>query len=282
MLDEHSVLLVVGTGAMGLAVARRCGSGRRIVLADVGTEALSQSASALDAEGHDVTTVEVDVADAASVDALAKSGRELGSVTGIVHTAGVSPVQASADRVVAVDLLGVAHMLHSFETVVAPGGAAVVIASMAGHLAPPLSPEDELAIARATADELRSLPCVAQAAAGDAGLAYAFAKRAVAIRVAAASVAWGRRGARVNAISPGIIATPMGHAELASTSGQFMRQMVASSGTGRLGTPDDIATATEFLLSPQSSFVTGTDLLVDGGAIAAVRTGQLTSAGETS
>jgi len=282
MLDEHSVLLVVGTGAMGLAAVRRCGSGRRIVLADIGTEALSRSASALDAEGHDVTTVEVDVADGASVDAMAKTARELGSVAAIVHTAGVSPVQASAERVVDVDLLGVAHMLHSFESVVAPGSAAVVVSSMAGHLAPPPSPEDELAIARATVEELRSLPRVAAAAAGDPGFAYAFAKRAVAIRVAAASVAWGRHGARVNAISPGIIATPMGRAELASASGQFMRQMVASSGIGRLGTPDDIAAATDFLLSPQSSFVTGTDLLVDGGAVAAVRSGQLTSPGETS
>jgi NAD(P)-dependent dehydrogenase (short-subunit alcohol dehydrogenase family) len=97
----------------------------------------------------------------------------------------------------------------------------------------------------------------------------------VAVRVRAAAKAWGRAGARVNSISPGVFATPMGHMELAGSSGEFMRQMVASSATARLGTPDDIAAATEFLLSSRAAFVTGTDLLVDGGAVAAVRSGQL-------
>jgi NAD(P)-dependent dehydrogenase (short-subunit alcohol dehydrogenase family) len=275
MSVEPEVLVVVGIGSMGLATARRCGSGMRVLLADVSDPALDAAAAALAADGHDVTTHRTDVSDAASVDALAQAATALGSVRGVVHTAGLSPVQAPADRIVAVDLLGAAHVLESFGAAVAPGGAGVVIASMSAHLAPPPSPEDEAALARATVSELPSLACVQAAAAGDPGLAYAFAKRAVIIRVAAASAAWGRRGARVSSISPGVISTPMGQAELAGPSGSFMRQMVDSSATGRLGTPDDIAAAAEFLLSSAASFITGVDVLVDGGVVAAMRSGQI-------
>ncbi|MEY2570375.1 MAG: hypothetical protein QOE63_725 [Acidimicrobiaceae bacterium] len=272
---RDDVLVITGVGGMGMAVARRCGSGARVLLADVNGVALDAAATTLAADGYDVTTQTTDVADATSVAALADAARSLGSVRSVVHTSGVSPVQAPAELVVAVDLVGVAHVLASFATVMAHGGAAVVIASMAGHLGPPLTPEDEAAVARASVTELPSLPCVQQAAAGDPGLAYTFAKRACAVLVQAASVTWGHRGARVNTISPGVIATPMGHAELAGPSGELMRMMVESSGTGRLGSPDDIAAATEFLLSRRASFITGTDLLVDGGAVAAVRSGQL-------
>jgi NAD(P)-dependent dehydrogenase (short-subunit alcohol dehydrogenase family) len=275
MLDQRGVLVVVGIGAMGLATARRCGSGARVVLADVSVPALDAAASGLAAEGHDVTVHRTDVADAASVDALAAAAAALGPVRAVVHTAGVSPVQASGERVVAIDLLGAAHMLDAFGGVVAPGGAGVVIASMSAHLAPPPSPDDETAIAGADVSDLASLPCVRAAASGDAGLAYAFAKRAVIVRVAAASGAWGQRGARVNSISPGVIATPMGQAELDGPSGAFMRTMVDSSATQRLGTPDDIASAAEFLLSDRAAFITGTDLLVDGGVVAAMRSGQV-------
>jgi NAD(P)-dependent dehydrogenase (short-subunit alcohol dehydrogenase family) len=151
----------------------------------------------------------------------------------------------------------------------------VVIASMAGHLAPGLPAEDERAIAAAPAGELGALACVQSAAAGDAGLAYAFAKQGVAVRVRAAAEPWGRRGARLNAISPGVIATSMGRAELDGPSGSFMRTMVDGSGSARLGTADDIAAAVEFLLSPRASFITGVDLLVDGGVVAAMRSNQV-------
>jgi NAD(P)-dependent dehydrogenase (short-subunit alcohol dehydrogenase family) len=269
------VLVVVGVGGMGIAIARRCGAGRQLLLADLSDGPLESATSALRDEGHDVHLHRTDVTDRTSVEALAAAANELGPVRGVAHTAGVSPVQMPAATIVAVDLLGAAYVLESFADVIASGGAGVVIASMAGHLAPALPADDENAIAAAPAGGLASLRCVEAAAASDPGLAYAFAKQAAAVRVRVAASAWGKRGARINAISPGVIATSMGRAELDGPSGAFMRLMVESSGTARLGTPDDIAAATEFLLSARSSFITGVDLLVDGGVVAAMRAGQV-------
>jgi NAD(P)-dependent dehydrogenase (short-subunit alcohol dehydrogenase family) len=272
---EREVAVVVGTGGMGLAIARRLAPGRRIVLADVAPALLQTVKENLTGDGHLVTTVVVDVSDAEAVAGLATTASGLGRVGVVVHTAGLSPVQAPAEAILKVDLLGVAFTLEEFARVVAPGGAGVVIASMAGHLAPAIAPEEESQLARTPARELAALPALELSRHPDPGMAYAYAKRANQLRVRAASVEWGRRGARVNSISPGVISTSMGHAELEGPTGSFMQAMVAGSGTGRLGTPDDIAAAVEFLASPAASFVTGTDLLVDGGVIGAITTGQI-------
>lgn len=269
---SSDVVVVVGVGGMGGPLARRLGPGRTVLLADFNDGLLGRTAAALAAEGHAVETQQLDVSDAASVAALAAAADRVGPVRTLVHTAGVSPVQAPADRVMAVDLLGAALVLEAFGEVMAAGGAGAVISSMSAALVGSLGADVEAAIATTATAELLALPAVAEMAAGDPGFAYAFAKRAVQVLVAKASVQWGRRGARVNSISPGVIATAMGQAELAGPHGEGMRSMVAMSGTGRLGTPDDIAAAAEFLVSERASFITGTDLLVDGGVVAAVRT----------
>ena len=268
---EKNVLVVIGVGGMGLAIARRIGSGAKVLLADFNEETLAAAAEQLRVEGHDVAEQKVDVSDRASVAALADAAAELGPVLQVAHTAGLSPVQAPVEAIIGVDLLGVAHVLDEFARVVAPGGAGVVIASMAGHFAADSMPlELAKALSLTPTEQLAELPFLAQLP--NPGAAYSIAKRANALRVQAAAGAWGQRGARVNSISPGIISTPMGAAELAGESDAQMRQMVGASATGRLGTPDDIAAAAAFLLdSRQSSFVTGTDLLVDGGAVAGVR-----------
>jgi NAD(P)-dependent dehydrogenase (short-subunit alcohol dehydrogenase family) len=272
----HDVLVVVGVGGMGEIIARRQGSGRHIVVADLDPDTLDKVASRLRGDGFEVTAEQVDVSDRASVQALADAAAALGPVTQVVHTAGLSPAQASVEAILRVDLLGVALSLDAFGGVIAPGGAGVVIASMAGTMAAGQFPaEMEGALALTPADELLNLPFLAAGAVPDPGAAYGIAKRANQVRVQAASLVWGARGARVNSISPGVISTPMGQQELEGDSGAFMRVMVEASATKRLGTPNDIAAAAAFLLGPEATFITGTDLLVDGGVIAALRSGAI-------
>ncbi|MBB5166425.1 SDR family oxidoreductase [Mycobacterium sp. AZCC_0083] len=267
---SSEVLVVIGVGGMGQAIARRQGAGKTVLLADFNQETLELVASSMIRDGYDVQTLQVDVSSSDSVDRLARRATELGAVTKLVHTAGLSPTQASAEAVLHVDLVGVALVLEAFGSIIAPGGAGIVIASMAGHFFTVFTAEQERALAHTPAAELLTLPCVDPATVTDSALAYGLAKRANHIRVQAASVAWGRRGARVNSISPGCIATPMGHLELDSPVGEGIRGMVAASAMGRLGTPDEIAAAAAFLLGPDATFITGIDLLVDGGVVAAV------------
>ncbi|MFF5080200.1 SDR family oxidoreductase [Actinoplanes sp. NPDC000266] len=266
-----SVVVVVGVGGMGEAIARRQGAGRRLLLADFDEVALKRVAETLRGEGYDVTAQRVDVGDRASVAALAGAAADLGPVTQVAHTAGLSPVQAPVDAILRVDLAGVAYALEEFGRVIAPGGSGVVIASMAGTMAAGRLPAElEAALATTAADDLLGLPFLQAGALPDAGAAYGIAKRANQLRVRTASRAWGARGARVNSISPGVIATPMGRQELSGESGAMMRSMIEASGTGREGTAADIAAAAAFLLGPDSTFITGTDLLVDGGVVAAM------------
>lgn len=276
---NRDVLAVIGVGGMGLAIARRQGTGRHVLLADFDEATLSAAADALESDGHAVTSQHVDVSAPDSVAALAATAAGLGRVTQVVSTAGLSPVQAPAEAILKVDLLGVALVLEQFGRVIAQGGAGVIISSMAGHMMPALPPEQEAALAATPAAELLGLPFASPETITDAGLAYGLAKRANHLRVQAASAGWGERGGRINSISPGIISTPMGQAELGSATGEFMRAMISASGTGRMGTPDDIAAAAAFLLGSESSFITGTDLLVDGGVVAALRSGRLNPAG---
>ncbi|MEW2152309.1 SDR family oxidoreductase [Streptomyces albidoflavus] len=270
----RNVVVVIGVGGMGEAIARRQGPGNRLLLADFDEATLAAVAERLRGQGHEVVTQAVDVSSASSVTALAEAAAGLGPVTQVVHTAGLSPVQASPAAVLRVDLLGTALVVEEFGHVVAPGGAGVVIASMAGHmLRTPLTAEQESALAHTPAGELLRLPFADPEALGQG--AYGLAKYGNRLRVQAASAAWGARGARINSVSPGVIATPMGQQELDGVSGRTMRAMVAASGTGRLGTPEDIAEAAAFLLGPGASFITGNDLLVDGGVVAALRSGRL-------
>ncbi|MEW8977606.1 MAG: SDR family oxidoreductase [Symbiobacterium sp.] len=263
------VVAITGAGGMGLAIARRLGPGRRVVIADYSEEVLTQAEAHLKGEGHDVHAVRTDVSDPKSVRALAETVERLGKFRYLVHTAGVSPVQAPPERVVAVDVVGTALVLDEFYRLAGPGTVAVCIASMAGAMAP-LPPEVEWQLATTPTAQLASLP-VLDPSQLDRGAAYSIAKRANQLRVQWASLAWGRKGARVVSVSPGLISTPMGQQELSGPSGEAIRSMIAASGTGRVGTPDDIAAVVEFLVSPAASFITGTDLLVDGGAVAGVR-----------
>jgi NAD(P)-dependent dehydrogenase (short-subunit alcohol dehydrogenase family) len=266
-MAHSDVVVVIGVGGMGRAIARRVGSAKTLLLADYNEQTLQAAAESLAAEGHHVHSSRVDVSSGPSVNALAQEAAALGAVTHVVHTAGLSPSQADTAAILAVDLLGVALVLDEFAHVIAPGGAGVVIASMAGHMFA-LTAEQENALGQAHPQDLLHLPFLE--AITDPGRAYGIAKHANRLQVRKASKPWGRRSARINSISPGIISTPMGRHELASPLGDGMRSMIAASAAGRTGTPDDIAAAAAFLLGPDASFITGTDLLVDGGVIATI------------
>jgi NAD(P)-dependent dehydrogenase (short-subunit alcohol dehydrogenase family) len=271
----EQVVVVIGVGGMGEAIARRQGPGRKLLVADFNEETLESLASSLKSDGYDVSAHRVDVGSPESVHALAQAAVSAGAVTQFVHTAGLSPTQASAEAILRVDLFGVAAVLEAFGEVIAPDGAGVVIASMAGHMMGDLSPDQQKDLATASLDRLPALAYLQPDHISEPGHAYAVAKYANRLRVMAESVRWGKRGARLNSISPGVIATPMGREELGGDSGQVMRAMVDASGTARLGTPFDIANAVAFLLGPESTFITGTDVLVDGGVVAAIRAGAL-------
>ena len=264
---SSDVLVVIGVGGMGRAIARRLGAGKAVILADFDESTLHASAAALSDDGYDVHAQTVDVASAESVASLIHAAQSRGPVRQLAHTAGLSPSQASTEKVLAVDLLGVALIVDAFGEVIGTGGAGVVVASMAGHMVPPLPAEHAHALATAAPKDLLALPFIN--AIDDPGWAYGIAKQANLLRVQAASRLWGQHNARINSISPGIISTPMGRSELASPLGEGMRAMVTASPAKRLGTPEDIAAAAAFLLGPEASFITGTDLLVDGGVMAA-------------
>lgn len=265
------VVVVTGAGGMGEAVARRLAPGRCVVLADVNGGALSEVTDRVSACGHAVRAVRVDVSSHDDVATLAETASALGTIRAVVHTAGVSPVQATPQQIVDVDVIGTARVLDAFEPHVEPGTVAVCIASMAGTMTA-MDPQDLEKLATTPTEQLSAL-AILDPATLDSASAYGVAKRANQARVEAASVAWGRRGGRVVSLSPGIIATPMGRAELDGPFGDIMRGMIEQSGTKRLGTADDIAAVVEFVISPAASFITGTDLLVDGGVVAALRYG---------
>lgn len=274
-MQPQDVIAIIGAGGIGEAVARRQGAGRTVLLADCNAHVLATAAARLEEAGHRVETQAVDTTSRTSVEALAARAAALGPVVHVVNTAGVSPNMASARRVLEVDLYGTALVFDVFEGVIAPGGAGLIVSSMAGHMIPQLPPEQEQALAFTPADALLALPFLGAEAIPDSMAAYCMAKRANALRVRAAAVSWGARGARVNAISPGIVVTPLARHELASPIGDGYRAMIAASPAGRMAPPDEIALACAFLLGADAGFVTGTDLLIDGGVIAAMFAGKI-------
>jgi NAD(P)-dependent dehydrogenase (short-subunit alcohol dehydrogenase family) len=217
----------------------------------------------------------VDVSSREAVRALVETARSTGPVTGVIHAAGVSPTQASPATILKVDLYGTAIVLEEFGHVIARGGAGVVIASQSGHRLPALPPEQDKALALTPADELLALPMLRPDRVTDPLHAYQVSKRGNALRVMAEAVRWGRRGARVNTISPGIIVTPLARDELSGPRGAGYRRMIELSAAGRAGTPDEVANVAALLMGPDGAFITGSDFLMDGGVTAAYWYGDL-------
>lgn len=275
MKKPTTVTVIIGAGSIGLAIARRVSAGRHVVLADLRQENADAAARVLLDGGFEVTTAVVDVASRESVQALVQLACALGEITGVIHAAGVSPSQAPVATILRVDLYGTALVLELFGDVIAEGGAGIVIASQSGHRLPALTPEQNTALATTPVEELLALPMLQADTVTDPLHAYQLSKRGNSLRVMAEAVRWGKRGARVNTISPGIIFTPLARDELNGPRGEGYRRMIALSAAGRGGTPDEVAAVAALLMGPEGTFITGSDFLMDGGVTAAYWYGDL-------
>jgi NAD(P)-dependent dehydrogenase (short-subunit alcohol dehydrogenase family) len=269
------VTVVIGAGQIGQAIARRISAGKHVLLADLHKANADAAAEVLANAGFDVSTATVDVSSRESVHALAETAAGLGDITGVIHAAGVSPSQARPEVILAVDLYGTALVLEEFGNIIASGGSAVVIASQSGHRLGALTAEQDAALATTPADELLSLPMLQPDQVTDTLHAYQLAKRGNSLRVMAEAVRWGRRGARVNTISPGIIITPLARDELTGPRGEGYRRMIELSPARRAGTPDEVGTVGALLMGPDGAFITGSDFLMDGGVTASYFFGEL-------
>src|SRR5690349_4261881 len=268
-------IVLIGAGHIGQAIARRVGVGKHVLLADMRSESVNAAAEVLGNAGYEVSVATVDVSSRKAVHGLVETATGLGDVTGLIHAAGVSPSQASPATILKVDLYGTALVLEEFGNVIARGGAGVVIASQSGHRLPPLTVEQNKALATTPVDELLSLPFLQPDQVTDSLHAYQLSKRGNSLRVMAEAVRWGERGARINTISPGIIITPLANDELKGPRGPGYRRMIELSAAGRAGTPDEVGTVGALLMGPDGGFITGSDFLMDGGVTAAYWYGEL-------
>lgn len=260
------VTVVIGAGGIGQAIARRISSGRHILVANHSQSSAVAAARVLEGAGFEVTAMEADVSDRTAVQAVVAKAQELGPIKALVQAAGVSPSQAPVEAILKVDLYGTAMLLEEFGRVMAEGGSGVVISSQSGYRMPALSAEQDALLATAPADELLTLGFVMGVR--DTLHAYQMSKRCNSLRVRGEAVNWAKRGARINAISPGIIVTSLAHDELHGERADFYRAMLKKMPAGRAGTSDEVAALAAHIMGPEGGFITGSDFLIDGGATA--------------
>jgi NAD(P)-dependent dehydrogenase (short-subunit alcohol dehydrogenase family) len=222
-----------------------------------------------------VSTAIVDISSRESVHALVETASAIGGIVGLIHAAGVSPSQASPSTIFKVDLYGTGLVLEEFGNVIERGGSGVVISSQSGHRLPSLTPEQDKALATTPTEELLALPFLQSDAADSSLYAYQVSKRGNSLRVKAEAVRWGKRGARINTISPGIIMTPLANDELNGPRGDGYRRMLEISPAGRAGTPDEVGVVGALLMGRDGAFITGSDFLMDGGVTSAYWYGEL-------
>jgi NAD(P)-dependent dehydrogenase (short-subunit alcohol dehydrogenase family) len=260
-MSASVVNVVIGPGSIGQAIARRISVGKHVLLADLREENAAAAATTLSDAGYEVSTATVDISSRDSIQALIERATAIGPVMGMIHAAGVSPSQAAPATILRVDLYGTAVLLEEFGAVIGAGGAGVVIASQSGHRLPALTPEQNKALQpERVTDPLN---------------AYQISKRGNSLRVMAEAVRWGKRGARLNTISPGIIMTPLANDELSGPRGAGYRRMIELSVARRAGTPDEVGNVAALLMGPEGSFITGSDFLMDGGVTATYWYGDL-------
>lgn len=271
--EQKTVIALLGAGSMGTAIVRRIAAGKKILLGDISEKNLEKVSHDFRYSGYDVDTMIVNALEKESVEAFAQKAASLGPVMYFIDTAGASPNQAKPEHIIALDMVSTGYAVDAFGKVMAPGGAGLIISSQTGYMYP-IPYETEQQILNTPTEKLTELPIVKDIAMQNSGWAYMIAKRVNHLQaMKAAATTWKARRARINTLSPGIIVTPLAYDEFAAASEGYQR-MIDASAAERSGTSDEIAEAGAFLLGEHAGFITGTDLLIDGGTIAAIRTGQ--------
>ena len=271
----QEVLLLSGAGQIGMAIARRVGAGKKIVVGDKNPANADAIATILQNAGFDAVATEMDLASRASIKRMIAQAQQMGDITMLVNAAGVSPSQAPIETILKVDLYGTAVLLEEVGQMIAPGGVGVTISSQSGYRMPALTAQQDEQLATTPTEQLLELEMLQPENIRDTLHAYQLAKRCNGKRVMAEAVRWGKRGARINAISPAIIVTPLAIDEFNGPRGDFYKNMFAKCPAGRPGTADEVAHLAQLLMSPQGAFITGSDMLIDGGATAAYFYGEL-------
>ena len=270
--ENKEVIALLGAGSMGTAIARRFAAGRIVLLGDISEKNLARVSQELRYSGYTVETCVVNALEKDSVEAFAQKAASFGPVKYFIDTAGASPNQSSPEHIMMLDGVGTGYALDAFGKVMAAGGAGLVISSQTGYMMR-LPEEVELQILNAPTEGLMDIPYLKETALQNSGYAYIIAKRINHLQVQkAAATSWKERRARINTISPGVIVTPLAYDEFAAA-GDNYQDMIDTSAAMRTGSSDEIAEAAAFLLGEHAGFINGTDLLIDGGTIAAMRTG---------
>lgn len=269
------VILWTGAGQIGMAIARRMGFGKKIVVGDKKKENAEATSKIMNEAGFDCLPVVCDISSRESILSLIAEGQKYGEIAMLINSAGVSPSQAPIEAILKVDLYGTAVLLEEVGKVIKRGGVGVTISSQSGHRMKQLTPEEDELLATTPTEELLSLEMLQPKNMKDTLHAYQMAKRCNEKRVMAESVKWGERGARINSISPGIIVTPLALDEFNGPRGDFYKNMFAKCPAGRPGTADEVANVAELLMSDKGAFITGADFLIDGGATASYFYGPL-------
>lgn len=272
---RKDVILWTGAGQIGMAIARRMGYGKKIIVGDKKPENAHMIAKIMNEAGFDVIPLEMDLSSRVSIQNIITEAQRHGNITMLINAAGVSPSQASIETILKVDLYGTAVLLEEVGKVIAPGGVGVTISSQSGHRMPQLTPKADEQLACTPTEELLSLDILQPENINDTLHAYQMAKRCNEKRVMAEATKWGEKGARINSISPGIIVTPLAIDEFNGSRGDFYKNMFAKCPAGRPGTADEVANVAELLLSDKGAFITGADFLIDGGATASYFYGSL-------
>ena len=271
--ENKPVITLLGAGSMGTAIVRRIAAGKKILLGDISEKNLEKVSHDFEYSGYDVETMTVNALEKESVEAFARKAASLGPVMFFIDTAGASPNQAKPEHILKLDMVGTGYAVDAFGEVMAPGGAGLIISSQTGYMYN-IPHETEQEILNTPTQDLMDLPFIRETAMQNSGWAYMIAKRVNHLQaMKAAATTWKARRARINTLSPGVIVTPLAYDEF-NVAGEGYQRMIDASAAERTGTSDEIAEAGAFLLGEHAGFITGTDLLIDGGTIAAIRTGQ--------